>query len=193
MDISRKTDYALRMIADLVRHPDSVVSVRNAAEDNGVPYSFARSIQHELVRAGIIESLRGSHGGMKLSVDPHEVTILQVVEALQGPVNVAVCDTPERDYPCPNLENCRFNRIWCYARELLEAYFSGITLYDAVLGPDSTNEPSQEIRDLSPLLGEIALAGCPVTDVSLKKSLDDLDRQFGESSGVDGTPGTEEA
>ena len=54
MDISRKTDYALRMIADLVRHPGSVVSVRSAAEENGVPYSFARSIQHELVRAGII-------------------------------------------------------------------------------------------------------------------------------------------
>ena len=62
MDISRKTDYALRMLTDLVRTPAGVVSVRSAADGNGVPYSFARSIQHDLSRAGIIESLRGSRG-----------------------------------------------------------------------------------------------------------------------------------
>ena len=46
VDISRKTDYSLRMLAELVRS-DGVVSVRAAAEKNGIPYSFARSIQHD--------------------------------------------------------------------------------------------------------------------------------------------------
>ncbi|MEE8704849.1 MAG: Rrf2 family transcriptional regulator [Olsenella sp.] len=179
MDISRKTDYALRMIADLVRQPGSVVSVRSAAEENGVPYSFARSIQHELVRAGIIESLRGSHGGMKLAVDPREVTMLQVIEALQGPVNVAVCDTPERDYPCPNLETCRFNRIWCYARKLLEAYFGSISLADAILGADPARRPSPEASALAPVLGELALAGCPKSGAGLEGALGRAERTVG--------------
>ena len=183
MDISRKTDYALRMIADLVRHPGSVVSVRSAAEETGVPYSFARSIQPELGRAGIIESLRGSHGGMKLAVDPHEATLLQVIEALQGPVNIAVCDTCERDYPCPNLETCRFNRIWCYARKLLEAYFGSVSLADAILGTDSARQPSPEVSALAPHLGELALAGCPKTGVG-------VDVAFGRGEEpVDGTAG----
>ena len=76
MDISRKTDYALRMLAALVEDPRGVVSVRTAARDNGVPYSFARSIQHDLAVAGIVENTRGANGGMRLSVDPKPTTLL---------------------------------------------------------------------------------------------------------------------
>lgn len=54
MDLSRKTDYALRMVAELVEHEGQIVSVRVAAERRGVPYSFARSIQRDLAHAGII-------------------------------------------------------------------------------------------------------------------------------------------
>lgn len=86
MDISRKTDYALRMLAMLVQGEDHLLSVRTAAEEVDVPYSFARSIQHGLVQAGIVESLRGVHGGMRLKVDPAEVTIREIVEAVQGPL-----------------------------------------------------------------------------------------------------------
>ena len=68
MDISRKTDYSLRMLSELVKSDGGIVSVRTAAEKNGIPHSFARSIQHDLVRAGIVESMRGSHGGMRLAV-----------------------------------------------------------------------------------------------------------------------------
>ena len=46
MDISRKTDYALRMLAMLAEDPECLLSVRTAAEEVNVPYSFARSIQH---------------------------------------------------------------------------------------------------------------------------------------------------
>ena len=58
MDISRKTDYALRMLAMLAEDPERLLSVRTAAEEVNVPYSFARSIQHGLVQAGIVESLQ---------------------------------------------------------------------------------------------------------------------------------------
>ena len=95
MDISRKTDYALRMLSMLAKDPGSLLSVRTAAEEVGVPYSFARSIQHGLVQAGIIESLRGVRGGMRLKVDPAQVTIRQIVEAVQGPLIMNDCMTPE--------------------------------------------------------------------------------------------------
>ena len=91
MDISRKTDYALRMLSMLVNGEDDLLSVRTAAEQVDVPYSFARSIQHGLVQAGIIESLRGVRGGMRLRVDPKEVTIRQIVEAVQGPLVMNDC------------------------------------------------------------------------------------------------------
>ena len=97
MDISRKTDYALRILSVLVEGGDGLLSVRTAADQVNVPYSFARSIQHGLVQAGIVESLRGVHGGMRLKVDPAEVTIKQVVEAVQGPFVMNDCCAAKKE------------------------------------------------------------------------------------------------
>ena len=148
MDISRKTDYALRMLAALVRDPSGVVSVRAAARDNGVPYSFARSIQHDLVCAGMVESLRGARGGMRLSVDPEKITLLQVVEAIQRPVSLSPCATngPDGSF-CPRALSCCFNPIWAGAQELLNSYLSSVTLADVVAG---TAQPVVEERFVHP-------------------------------------------
>ena len=134
MDISRKTDYALRMLAALVRDPSGVVSVRAVADDNGIPYSFARSIQHDLARAGIVESLRGAHGGMKLAVDQHKTTLCELIEAIQGPIEIATCDfAGHNGGPCPFRSECNFNPIWCNAEWMLKQYFRSVSLYDVVV------------------------------------------------------------
>ena len=120
-------------MAALTANPSEVLSVRQAAKDNDIPYSFARSIQHDLVRAGLIDSIRGSHGGMKLIVDPKETTLLDLVESVQGPVQVATCDTAGEDGgPCPRMKACGFNPIWRGASMLLKDYFSSVTLADIV-------------------------------------------------------------
>lgn len=134
MEISRKTDYALRMLATLVRNPGSVVSVRAAAAENNVPYSFARSIQHDLALAGLVESTRGAAGGMRLAVDPKETSLLTLVEAVQGPVYIATCDyAGEGGAPCPFMAECHFNPVWCNAELMLRDYFNSVTLHDVVV------------------------------------------------------------
>lgn len=133
MEISRKTDYALRILSELVKNGKDVLSVRLVAEKHQIPYSFARSIQHDLTRAGIISSSRGSHGGMSLSVNPETVTILDIVEAIQGPVRMAGCSTAQDGEPCPFREECHFNPIWCEAERMLEMFFKSVTLQDVVM------------------------------------------------------------
>lgn len=134
MDVSRKTDYALRMLSALVEDPTGVVSVRTAARENGVPYSFARSIQHDLAVAGIVENARGASGGMHLAVDPRETTLLQLVEAVQGPVIIAGCNSANgTERPCPNIATCHFRPVWCNAEQLLQKFFSSVTLYQIVV------------------------------------------------------------
>ena len=132
MDISRKTDYALRMLAMLAENEDSLLSVRTAAEQVSVPYSFARSIQHGLVQAGIVESLRGVHGGMRLKVDPAEVTIRQVVEAVQGPMLMNDCTADGAE--CPRMASCCYHPIWMGAQALVYSYLDSVTLDDVVNG-----------------------------------------------------------
>lgn len=134
MDISRKTDYALRMIARLVESPDATLSVRSAAQESGVPYSFARSIQHDLALAGIVENSRGAAGGMRLAVDPRETTLLQLVEAVQGPIIVSGCATAlDGTEPCPRRGACRFTSVWCNAERMLRRLFSSVTLHELVV------------------------------------------------------------
>ncbi|OUP10897.1 Rrf2 family transcriptional regulator [Collinsella sp. An2] len=130
MDISRKTDYALRILSILVEQQDGLLSVRTAAEQVDVPYSFARSIQHGLVQAGIIESLRGVHGGMRLKADPADITIRQIVEAVQGPLVVNDCTAPGGT--CARMTDCCYHSIWSGAQALLCSYLDSVTLDDVV-------------------------------------------------------------
>lgn len=130
MDISRKTDYALRMLSMLVQGEDGLLSVRTAAEQVGVPYSFARSIQHGLVQAGIVESLRGVHGGMRLKVDPAQVTIRQIVEAVQGPLSMNDCTAP--DGSCARSADCCYHPLWAGTQALVYSYLDSVTLDDVV-------------------------------------------------------------
>ena len=133
MEISRKTDYALRMLAELVRNPGKVVSVRAASKNGGVPYSFARSIQHDLTLGRLITSTRGAHGGMRLAVDPKKTTLLDVVEAMQGPVFMTIAPFDGYDDE-PMVEDAEdFAEVWQGAQQLLVQYFSSVTLYDIVI------------------------------------------------------------
>lgn len=130
MDISRKTDYALRILSMLVESGDELLSVRVAAEQVDVPYSFARSIQHGLVQAGIIESLRGVRGGMRLKVDPAEITIYEIIKAVQGPIAINDCTAP--DGGCPRMSSCCFHPLWLGVEALVGDYLSSVTLADIV-------------------------------------------------------------
>lgn len=163
MDLSRKTDYALRMLAALVRDPGGVVSVRTAAREGDVPYSFARSIQHDLGVAGIVENSRGATGGMRLAVDPHEVTLLDLVEAVQGPVVISGCRCQDNGGPCHNIESCPFTCVWANAERLLRAYFSRVTLYQLVA--EGLSPVFEGTFELVPT--EEARARCAASDAAL--------------------------
>lgn len=130
MDITRKTDYALRILSMLVKNEDDLLSVRVAAEQVDVPYSFARSIQHGLAQAGIIESLRGVHGGMRLKADPSKITLYDVLEAVQGPLAINDCTAPSAD--CARMDYCCFHPLWLGTEALVRDYLSSITLADLV-------------------------------------------------------------
>ena len=144
MDVTRRTDYSIRLIAALILNNGKPLSVREAAEQYEVPYAFARSIQHAMVQAGLIRSLRGAHGGMLLNVDPDDITLFQLIEAVQGPVSVAVCTTDtgwcSRDTQCP------FHKVWEGANELLADYLESVSIKQLLEGE------SAGLTDLSAFL-----------------------------------------
>ncbi|MCL2756487.1 MAG: Rrf2 family transcriptional regulator [Coriobacteriia bacterium] len=132
MDITRRTDYAIRLIAALIENKGAPLSVREVAEKQDIPYAFARSIQHDLALGGFIRSLRGARGGMILAKDPDSFTLLEFIETLQGAVSIAVCTT-EPGW-CPRDEDCTFHNVWLNANTMLRDYLSSATIKDILEG-----------------------------------------------------------
>jgi len=132
MEITRKTDYAIRLVAALLSKEGKPLSVREAAELQDVPYAFARSIQHDLVLSGFIRSTRGARGGMLLARDPDSLTLLELIEAVQGPISVAICASSP-DW-CHRERGCMFHMVWEGANTILRDYLSSVTIKQLLEG-----------------------------------------------------------
>lgn len=130
MDVTRRCDYAFRILRVACQCGKSYVSVSDISEREGIPYAFARSIQHDLVKGGLIKTVRGARGGLALNCDPAKVTVKEVLEVIQGPVSVSTC-VHDSTY-CENCGTCVYNNLWRGADQLLNAYFSSISLKDII-------------------------------------------------------------
>jgi len=126
VEVSRRTDYAIRILLDLAGSGGAPVSVRTIAERQDVPYAFARGIGRDLVSAGMVESRRGVAGGFVLVRDPRGLSLLEVVEAMQGPVSCAVC-TSDPNW-CKRMGGCSVHRVWSAADEMLREYLGSKSL-----------------------------------------------------------------
>lgn len=126
MEITRRTDYAIRMLLELARSGGGPVSVRKLADSQEVPYAFARGIQRDLSAAGLVSTLRGSSGGAVLAKAPAEITLLDVVRTMQGSVSCSVC-AKDRTW-CSRMGGCAVHRVWRDADEMMTRYLGSKSL-----------------------------------------------------------------
>ena len=83
MKLTRETDYAIRALTFLVQSPDHV-DAKVIALSQSIPESFAFKVLRKLLAAGILESIRGANGGYKLKKSPDDITLLDIIEAIEG-------------------------------------------------------------------------------------------------------------
>jgi Rrf2 family protein len=95
MTINQATDYAFRAVQYLAQSDERVVDARQIAQSEAIPMRFLLRIMPSLIQAGIVASHRGAGGGYSLARDPRQITFLDVVEAVEGPVYVNRC---QKDY-----------------------------------------------------------------------------------------------
>ncbi len=91
MQITRETDYAIRCVYYLAGKKGEVTMVDEIARKMDTPKSFLAKILQKLARAGIVESFRGVKGGFRLAMSPRQISLLDVIEAIQGPVVMNIC------------------------------------------------------------------------------------------------------
>ena len=130
MMISTRGRYALRVLADLAEHPsDSYVTLREIADRQEISEKYLESIMKMLVRAGMLDGLRGKGGGYRLGRDPGEITVLDVLRATEGPLAPVAC-LEEGSKVCPRAGQCRTLPLWQGLDELVNNYLSGYTIRD---------------------------------------------------------------
>ena len=131
MEISRRTDYGVRVIIDLAALPeDSRASTGDIAERQNIPAPFLAKIISQLSLSGLVSTYRGSGGGVSLARPASEISLLQVIEALDGPLRLNRCAI-EPD-ACPRNGHCPVHHIWAKAQTDLTSLLGGTTFDDLV-------------------------------------------------------------
>lgn len=125
MFVTRLSDYAIRCVLYLSRNGGKVASVAEIAESMYVPRNFLAKILQRLVKAGIVKSTRGPKGGFQLARDASEISLLDVLEAVQGPAAVNVCAIDSGK--CDLSSTCSVHPVWVSIREMIEEELRGQT------------------------------------------------------------------
>ncbi len=112
MQITRQADYALRAMLFLAQlEPTQRAATSQIADEQHIPPSFLAKIISQLSIAGLIHTSRGARGGVSLARTPEEITILEVVEAIDGPIALNECTHSAS--ACPFGETCPLRPLWC--------------------------------------------------------------------------------
>lgn len=127
MKVTRRTDYAIHLLAELAKHGEQPQGLRSLAEKHDVTYAFARTVQCGLLAAGIIKTTRGINGGITLARPLKEVTLLEVFEAAQGSLD-STFSSGEASWCDCDQEACPAEESWKGIRTLLQNHLSGITI-----------------------------------------------------------------
>jgi Rrf2 family protein len=115
MQITRQADYAVRAVLYLAslsngtRAPTSKI-----AREQKIPSSFLAKIVSQLSVAGVVQTSRGARGGVSLARPSDEISLLEVIEAIDGPITLNEC-VPDPSI-CPFGEDCPVHKIWLEAQ-----------------------------------------------------------------------------
>lgn len=132
MKISTKGRYALRLMLDIaVYGADKNVSIRDTAKRQNISVKYLEQIVSVLVRVGYLKSIRGAHGGYRLSKKPADYTVGDILRITEGSLAPVACLEDEVNQ-CPRVEQCPIVSMWEGLYNTINNYVDSITLEDMI-------------------------------------------------------------
>ena len=130
MKISTRGRYGLRILLDLALHDNgSPRMIRDIAGSQRISEKYISRLIIDLRRAGMVKSIRGSRGGYRIARYPKNLTVLDVIEAMEGPVSIIDCVTTES---CDRQRGCAVRSIWCDMNNQIRSALAAVTLQDVI-------------------------------------------------------------
>lgn len=134
MHINLESDYAVRIVQSLALNledhdtlEDSRLDAQTIADQTCVSLRFTLKIMRKLVAADIVKSYKGAHGGYTLTRKPGQITLRQVIEAVEGPYRFSRCVDDEYNCNCSSARNCRFHSVFDEVTQLVIKKLDEIT------------------------------------------------------------------
>jgi Rrf2 family protein len=120
MQITRQADYAVRAVLYLAQlGEERRAATSQIAQEQQIPPSFLAKIVSQLSVAGLLQTSRGARGGVSLARSPEQITLLEVIEAIDGPILLNECVSGNG--VCTFGDDCPMRPVWCEAQsELVE-------------------------------------------------------------------------
>ena len=140
LTLTRKTDYALVALAHLAQREaesQGLVSARQIAEAHHLPLPLLMNILKELAAAKLVQSTRGAAGGYTLARPADEISLMEVVQAIEGPLKLTSCcdPLPIVGQTCAARPNCPIQNAIQRLHRRVAAFFADLTLADLLEDP----------------------------------------------------------
>jgi Rrf2 family iron-sulfur cluster assembly transcriptional regulator len=131
--VSTRGDYACRALLSLALHDEvGPTSVRDIAERTGLPQPYLEQILLAVKGAGLVRSKRGVGGGYVLARDPEDITLGQVISAVDGPIVAGDFGNPHENGACEHEGQCILLAVWGDVGEHMRQHLDSYTLADMV-------------------------------------------------------------
>lgn len=135
--VTKLTDYATVVLTVLAASPAEVLSATEIADRAGLEATTVSKVLKPLAQAALVEGFRGAHGGYRLARPAADVRLIEVIEAMEGPLAVTECSV--HDGQCGIESSCGVRRNWRRVNDVIVQSLQGITLQQML-------DPEPEVR-----------------------------------------------
>ncbi len=130
MKLTTKGRYAVTAMLDLALHYEQgAVTLADIAQRQGISLSYLEQLFARLRRHGLVDSIRGPGGGYNLAKNPDEISVAQIVVAINENIDATGCGS---DNKCPEDETCLTHYLWEKLSDRIYEFLNSITLGDLV-------------------------------------------------------------
>ena len=141
--VTKLTDYATVVLTVLAARQGQVLSAAELAEHSGLEQPTVSKLLKPLAQAGLVASQRGVHGGYRLSRDAADIGLIDIVEAMEGPLAMTECS--QADGHCGIAHQCGARANWRLINDVVADALRGVTLAQ-MLRPPSPPPPNAPTR-----------------------------------------------
>ena len=140
--LSRLTDYAVVILAAMASKEQSLLSASNLSDITAIPEPTVSKVLKILAKSGLLESVRGAHGGYSITASAENIRIHDIITAIEGPVSLTSCVTGSEE-SCMIESQCQLHGRWNIVNSAIQEALDDITLADMISENDSLSMSRQ--------------------------------------------------